>query len=175
MLTTINAQELKTLMESNELYTVIDVQDWGEFVLEQIPGVNSVPRGYLEKYFPVLVPKKNVKVALYCDTGQRSARAASTLEALGYTHVVILKGGLASWKAAGYGTIHGWSLRGKEYGERLHVQEQIPDLTVEELHARLARGEKFYILDTRTEPEFLAAHLPSAYSCLLYTSPSPRD
>jgi rhodanese-related sulfurtransferase len=32
------------------------------------------------------------------------------------------------------------------------------------LHERLSRGEQFYILDTRTEPEFLTTHLPGAYS-----------
>jgi rhodanese-related sulfurtransferase len=78
--------------------------------------------------------------------------------------VAVLDGGLHSWKVAGGDTIHGWSLRGKEYGERLHVQEQIPDMTVENLHARLAQGEQLYILDSRTEPEFLTAHLPGAYS-----------
>jgi rhodanese-related sulfurtransferase len=155
---------LKALLKSDDLYAVIDVRDWGEFTLEQIPGVSIVPRGSLEKYLPVLVPQKDVRVVLYCDTGQRSTRAANTAEALGYTKISILAGGLQSWKAAGSETVHGWSLRGKEYGERLQVEEDIPELTAEELHARLAHGEKLYILDTRTEPEFLAAHLPGAYS-----------
>ena len=163
MATMISVDALKALVESDGLYAVIDVRDWGEFTLEQIPGVNAVPRGYIEKYLPVLVPKKDVQIVLYCDTGERSTRAASTAEALGYTNVSILAGGLQSWRAAGYETVHGWSLRGKEYGEQLQVEEAIPDLTAEELHARLARGEKLYILDTRTEPEFLATHLPGAY------------
>lgn len=164
MATTINAQALKTLMVSEALYTVLDVRDWGEFTIEQIPETLSLPRGHLEKYIAVLVPKKDIQVVLYCDTGQRSARAAATLESFGYTNVSVLDGGLRSWKAAGYDTLHGWSLRGKEYGERLQVEEDIPDLTAEELHARLARGEKLYIPDTRTEPEFLNSHLPGAYS-----------
>jgi rhodanese-related sulfurtransferase len=160
----ISAQALKRLMESDTLYAVLDVRDWGEFTLDQIPGVNSLPRGHLEKYIAVLVPTKDVKVVLYCDNGQRSARAAATLESLGYSDVSVLDGGLHSWKAAGYDTIHGWSLRGKEYGERLQVEEDIPELTAEELHTRLAQGENIYILDTRTEPEFLNSHLPGAYS-----------
>jgi rhodanese-related sulfurtransferase len=164
MATTISAQAFKTLMKSDTLYAVLDVRDWGEFTLEQIPGTNSLPRGHLEKYSAVLVPKKDSHVILYCDTGQRSARAAATLETLGYPNVSVLEGGLRSWKAAGYETIRGWSLRGKEYGERLQVEEDIPELTAEELHTRLAQGEKLYILDTRTEPEFLNAHLPGAYS-----------
>ena len=164
MATMVTAQALKTLMASEALYTVLDVRDWGEFTLEQIPEALSLPRGHLEKYVAVLVPKKAVQIVLYCDTGQRSARAAATLESLGYTNVAVLDGGLHSWKAAGYETVHGWSLRGKEYGERLQVEQDIPDLTAEELHARLGRGEKLYILDTRTEPEFLNSHLPGAYS-----------
>jgi rhodanese-related sulfurtransferase len=164
MATTINAQALKQLMASDTLYAVLDVRDWGEFTLDQIPNTTPLPRGHLEKYIAVLVPKKDVQVVLYCDSGQRSTRAAATLEALGYANVAVLEGGLGGWKAAGYETIHGWSLRGKEYGERLQVEEGIPDLTAEELHARLVRGEKLYILDTRTEPEFLGSHLPGAYS-----------
>jgi rhodanese-related sulfurtransferase len=164
MATTISAQALKGLMESDTLYAVLDVRDWGEFTLEQIPGTNSLPRGHLEKYIAVLVPKKDVQIVLYCDNGQRSARAAATLEALGYATVSVLDGGLRGWKADGYETIHGWSLRGKEYGERLQVEEEIPEMSAEELHTRLVRGDTLYILDTRTEPEFLTAHLPGAYS-----------
>lgn len=162
MVTLISAQALKRLMESDTLYAVLDVRDWGEFTLEQIPGTNSLPRGHLEKYSAVLVPKKDVHVILYCDTGKRSARTAATLESLGYTNVSVLTDGLRGWKAAGHETIHGWSLRGKEYGERLQVEEEIPEMTAEELHTRLARGENLYILDTRTESEFLNSHFPGA-------------
>jgi rhodanese-related sulfurtransferase len=42
----------------------------------------------------VLAPKKDVKIVLYCDNGQRSARAAATLESLGYSDVSVLDGGL---------------------------------------------------------------------------------
>jgi rhodanese-related sulfurtransferase len=164
MVTTISAQAPQRLMENDTLYAVLDVRDWGEFTLEQIPGTNSLPRGYLEKYIAVLVPKKDVQVILYCDTGEWSARAAATLDSLGYTNVSVLANGLRGWKAAGYETINGWSLRGKEYGERLQVEKDIPEMTAEELHTRLARSEKLYILDTRTEPEFLGSHLPGAYS-----------
>lgn len=164
MTTTINAQELKAIMTSDALFAVLDVRDWGEFTLEQIFDTNPLPRGHLEKYISVLAPTTDVHVVLLCDTGQRSARAAATLESLGYTNVSVLEEGLQSWKTAGYETIHGWSLRGKAYGERLQVEEEIADLTADELHTRLARGEKLYILDTRTEPEFLNAHLPGAYS-----------
>ena len=111
-----SAQDLKALLDSQTLYAVIDVRDWGEFSLGQIPGTNCIPRGSLEKYISVLVPKTDIHTVLYCDTGQRSTRAALSLETLGYTHVSVLDGGLTAWTVAGYETIHGWSLRGKVYG-----------------------------------------------------------
>lgn len=160
---TISAHDLNTLMHSDGLYAVIDVRDWGEFSLGQIPGASCIPRGSLEKYISVLVPQTAIHTVLYCDTGQRSTRAAASLESLGYATVSILDGGVKAWTAAGYETPHGWSLRGKEYGERLQVEQDIPDITTEELHARLKQGEELYIFDTRTEPEFQAAHLPGAY------------
>jgi rhodanese-related sulfurtransferase len=163
MANTISTHDLNTLMQSDGLYAVIDVRDWGEFSLGQIPGVSCIPRGSLEKYISVLVPQTAIHTVLYCDTGQRSTRAAASLESLGYSMVSILDGGMNAWTAAGYETQHGWSLRGKEYGERLQVEEDIPDITAEELHTRLTQGEQLYIFDTRTEPEFQAAHLPSAY------------
>ena len=159
----IRAQDLKALLDSQALYAVIDVRDWGEFSLGQIPGTNCIPRGSLEKYISVLVPQTDIQTVLYCDTGQRSTRAALSLETLGYTKVSVLDGGLTAWTAAGYETMHGWSLRGKVYGERLQVEEDIPEMTAEELRARLRQGEHLYIFDTRTEPEFKAAHLPGAY------------
>ena len=165
MANTISAHDLNTLMHNDNdgLYAVIDVRDWGEFSLGQIPGASCIPRGSLEKYISVLVPQIAIHTVLYCDTGQRSMRAAASLESLGYTTVSILDGGVNAWTAAGYETQHGWSLRGKEYGERLQVEQGIPDIMAEELHARLTHGEQLYIFDTRTEPEFQAAHLPGAY------------
>ena len=54
MATIIRVDALKALLESAGLYAVIDVRDWGEFTLEQIPGASTLPRGSLEKYLPVL-------------------------------------------------------------------------------------------------------------------------
>jgi len=76
----IDAPTLKALLESESLHAVVDVRDWGEFTLEQIPGSQTLPRGYIEKYLPVLVPRKDVQIVFSCDTGQRSARAARTAE-----------------------------------------------------------------------------------------------
>ena len=45
MASTISRQALKMLMDSETLYAVIDVRDWGEFSLGQIFGASCIPRG----------------------------------------------------------------------------------------------------------------------------------
>ena len=71
-----------------------------------IQGAIHVPRGMLEfaadptsAYFrPEFDPER--RTVLYCASGGRSALAADVLQALGYTHVAYLEGGLTAWREA---------------------------------------------------------------------------
>jgi rhodanese-related sulfurtransferase len=73
----------------------------------RIAGAIHAPRGMLEFYAdpasayhrPDFDPDR--RTILYCASGGRSALAADTLQALGYTHVAHLDGGLRAWQAAG--------------------------------------------------------------------------
>ncbi|MDO8434266.1 MAG: rhodanese-like domain-containing protein, partial [Candidatus Binatus sp.] len=164
MAETIGADQLQELMRSDRAFALIDVREWGEFALGQILGARHIARGSLEKYLPFLVPDRSVRLVLMCDDGQRSALAAATAQQLGYSQVSILAGGLEAWKRAGGETYGGWSLTGKDYGERLLVQENIPELTVDVLHKMIERGEPVLVLDSRPYSEFEASHLPGARS-----------
>jgi len=42
------------------------------------------------------------------------------------------------------------------------VRPQIRECTVQDVHDRLQRGERFLLLDVREESEFAAGHLPTA-------------
>jgi len=160
----ISAKELEKLMGSDALFALIDVREWGEFELGQILGARSLPRGSLERYLPYLAPRSDVTVVFVCDDGRRSARAAATAEAMGYTRVLVLDGGLEGWKQSGGEIYGGWSLSGKDYGEKLLVEEEIPEISANELHGRLAAGERVCILDSRPLAEYCATHLPGARS-----------
>ncbi len=161
---TVSAKELGELMDSAALFALIDVREWGEFERGQILGARCLPRGSLERYLPYLVPKSDVTVVFVCDDGRRSARAAATAEAMGYTRARVLDGGLEAWKKSGKECYGGWALTGKDYGEKLLVEEAIPEISAHDLHGRLAAGERVCILDSRPLGEYRAAHLPGARS-----------
>lgn len=55
--------------------------------LGSYPGSIHIPAGDLEREAPTQLPDKNAHILAYCNTGQRSRRAAEKLQALGYTNV----------------------------------------------------------------------------------------
>ena len=79
--------------------TVIDVRGRAEWDTGRLPGAPNVPLGYLGDRLAD-VPTAGT-VVLQCESGSRSAIAASLLQALGRRDVANLVGGIAAWRKAG--------------------------------------------------------------------------
>lgn len=79
--------------------TVIDVRGRVEWETGRLPGAPNVPLGYLGDRLAE-VPTAGT-VVLQCESGSRSAIAASLLQAHGRRDVANLVGGIAAWRAAG--------------------------------------------------------------------------
>jgi rhodanese-related sulfurtransferase len=160
---TIDVEALRALLASDELYACLDVRERGEFALQQIAGTTPLARGTLEYRAPPMVPRRNLPVVVLCDDGRRSALAADTLRATGYATVRVLAGGLQAWVARGLPTREGWGVHSKEYGERVAVDLQVPQITAKELAARRGRGEAITVVDVRTDEEYWRGHVPDAW------------
>jgi hydroxyacylglutathione hydrolase len=79
--------------------SVIDVRGRFEWESGRLPGAPNVPLGYLGDRLAE-VPAAGT-VVLQCESGSRSAIAASLLQAHGRRDVANLVGGIAAWRAAG--------------------------------------------------------------------------
>src|SRR5277367_1699939 len=93
--------------EVNELVdegvAIIDVRETEEFAAGHLPGAKHVPKSYLETRIEGVVPDRSAQIVLYCQSGNRSAWAARTLEEdLGYENVSSMTGGITLWKDRGY-------------------------------------------------------------------------
>ena len=161
----ITPASLKALLASQQTYAFIDVRERGEFNQRQILGATNVPRRDLEYQMTRLVPVKGTPIVL-CDegVGPRAGLAADTLAAMGYTHVSLLDGGVEAWQRAGYELVEGTNVPCKDFGEKVLVTKQVPEMSVEEYQARVARGEQFILIDTRTPEEFRRGTLPGSRS-----------
>jgi hydroxyacylglutathione hydrolase len=78
--------------------TVVDVRSANEWNEGHLPGAMHIPLGYLADRAIEIPAGKPVVVQ--CQSGARSAIAASLLERLGVTNVMNLSGGLSAWVAA---------------------------------------------------------------------------
>jgi rhodanese-related sulfurtransferase len=100
-LTEIEAIAIKQKLDLQQVI-LVDVRESGEYATEHILGSVSIP---LSTFDQNLIENTGDKpLVICCQSGMRSSRASQKLLENGYEHVMQLKGGLSSWKAAGLKT-----------------------------------------------------------------------
>lgn len=97
----IDANNLKNLIDRQEA-DLIDVREPGEYTSDRISGAKLVPLSTFNPDSVTFDPNKTL--VLYCQSGRRSTLAAQKLIDAGFSQVTHLKGGLNTWKNAGYAT-----------------------------------------------------------------------
>ena len=86
----ISAADAAARLSSDEPPVLIDVRESDEFDQGAIPGSVHIPRGNLESRIAGVVPDLSAPIVITCQSGQRSAFAARSLEELGYEDVASL-------------------------------------------------------------------------------------
>jgi molybdopterin/thiamine biosynthesis adenylyltransferase/rhodanese-related sulfurtransferase len=134
----VTVDELKRSLDSNQPLKLFDVREVDEYAAGRLPGAVSLPRGYLEMRIEKKAQREE-NVVLYCEVGTRSALAAATLAAMGYTNVSSLAGGYSRWHDAAYPTEKPIVLSA-EQKERYRRHLAIPEVG-EEGQAKLLRSK----------------------------------
>lgn len=93
------ARQLAELLR-NEQATILDVRGRTEWEAGHLPGAMHIPLGYLTDRLDEI--PRDRPVVIQCQSGARSAIAASVLRANGFENAVNLRDGLDGWRAAGY-------------------------------------------------------------------------
>ena len=89
--------EAATRLASGNL-TLLDVRGRAEWEVGHVPGAKHIPVGYLTEHLGEIA--RDTPVAVHCQSGARSAIAASVLRAHGFTNVANVSGGFDAWQAA---------------------------------------------------------------------------
>lgn len=83
----------ETLLEEQKKgATVIDVRPTAQYSEGHIKDALNIPEDVIEKEIETKFPKKDTKIILYCNTGNRSGKALEKLKKLGYTNVFNAQG-----------------------------------------------------------------------------------
>ncbi len=155
---------LHRLFQGTSPCAIIDVREAGEYNTSHIPGTSLIPRRFLEWQMAAAVPQLHTHVILCDDDGRRALLAAATVERMGYQQVSLLDGGMNRWVSSNYPTEWGSNVPSKDFGEKVEVVNHVPELDATELQARIARGDKLVILDSRTPEEYQRFCIPGGRS-----------
>jgi rhodanese-related sulfurtransferase len=160
----IGSGALAALLKSDAAFALIDVREAGEYNSSHIAGASLVSRRQLEFSLPHAVPFTGAHVVLCDDDGRRAELAAATVERLGYRHVSVVDGGINRWVTDGFPTEWGSNVPSKDFGEKVEVVDHVPSIDAKDLAARMRKGEKLVILDSRTPEEFRRFCIPGGRS-----------
>ena len=161
----ISVSELKQLLDSDGAnVALIDVREAVEYNLAHIAGSCSVPRRQVEFSLRRLVPWLGARTVICDDDGVRAALAAATIERMGYTNVSVLTGGLNRWVTEGHNTEWGVNVPSKDFGEKVLLEQEVPELEPDDLAAWFAEGKTPILLDSRTPEEHNRFCIPGSRS-----------
>jgi rhodanese-related sulfurtransferase len=161
----IDAAGLKAALSDGREIALLDVREHGQFGEGHL--FFAVPLAYsrFELALPALVPNTKVRLVL-CDAGDGVAeRAAARAEALGYSNVAVLTGGIAAWQAAGYTLYAGVNVPSKTFGELVEAARHTPRLSAAEVAAMREAKENVVIVDGRPFAEYSKMNIPGGICC----------
>ena len=99
MFQTVDATQLKALLEGGDRPRLLDVRTAGEFARGTIAGAEHAELATLPAKIDALDP--GAPVVLICQSGSRSAQGCAWLEQRGFQRVYNLGGGIAAWTHMG--------------------------------------------------------------------------
>ena len=95
----VTVAHVKSKLARGDDFDLVDVREDNEWSAGHIKGARHLGRGVLERDIEKAIPDPSREIILYCGGGFRSALAAESLQAMGYTNVASMDGGWRDWKA----------------------------------------------------------------------------
>ncbi len=157
---------LKNLLHDGGEIALLDVREAGQFGESHLLFATPLPYSRLELDVSALVPRKSARIVLCDDDGKTAAvPAANRLQALGYTDVAILDGGVRAWQAAGQALFRGVNVPSKLFGELVEHEYGTPRITAQDLVRMKETGEDFVLFDGRPLNEHHKMTIPGSTCC----------
>ena len=94
----VSLEDFKAVLESEDVFYLIDCREETEFAISCIQDAINIPRGLIEFKIGNDAPKRRTTVYLYCDNGDRSTLAATVLPLLKYSNVIVIESGFIGWE-----------------------------------------------------------------------------
>ncbi|MCD2513740.1 rhodanese homology domain-containing protein [Comamonas endophytica] len=157
-------EDIRQALMAGEEIALLDVREEAPFAEGHPLWAANLPAGRIEIDAWQRLPRRDTRIAVY-DNGEGLAEvAAQRLQALGYTQVHVLAGGLAGWENAGYELFIDVNVPSKAFGEWLEAERHTPSLAAEEVKELLDRKADVVVLDARRFDEYQTMSIPGGVS-----------
>ena len=88
----VSSEEAKKHIREKQIDVVVDVRTKLEYNLGHYPEALHIPTANLQDTAQTLIPNKETRILVYCNTGQRARRATELLRAKGYKNIEYIAG-----------------------------------------------------------------------------------
>jgi rhodanese-related sulfurtransferase len=157
------AEVRAALIEGREI-ALFDVREEGPYSRAHPLFAVSLPLSRIELLVLDLVPRWDAPIVVYDDGEGYAARAEARLQALGYSNVAQLDGGLDGWRRAGGEIFIDVNVPSKAFGELVESTRHTPSLAAHEVERLIADKADVVVLDSRRFEEYRTMSIPSGTS-----------
>lgn len=158
----VTAEDLRNEIRDGAEIAVLDIREGEHYASGHISVSVPITDSELELRIGSLVPRASTRIVVVDSDVRIAESAASRLQALGYSNIRILGGGIEEWSDAGFELITGLNSLSKALGEFVERRYHTPRITAEDLKHKIDAGDDLVVLDTRPLPEFTHIAIPTA-------------
>ncbi|CAI8787869.1 hypothetical protein EMIT0196P_20480 [Pseudomonas chlororaphis] len=156
--------QIRQALLNREELALVDVREEAPFAQGHPLFAANIPLSKLELEVYARIPRRDTQITVY-DHGEGLAeRAVQRLQALGYSNVSLLEGGLDGWRDAGGELFIDVNVPSKAFGELVESQRHTPSLAAEEVQALLDSQADLVVLDARRFDEYQTMSIPRGIS-----------
>ncbi|MFC6340180.1 rhodanese-related sulfurtransferase [Pseudomonas sp. CCM 7891] len=156
--------EIRQALLNREELALVDVREEAPFAEAHPLFAANIPLSKLELEVYSRIPRRDTPVTVYDNGEGLVAIAVQRLQALGYTRVSVLEGGLDGWRSAGGELFIDVNVPSKAFGELVESQRHTPSLAAEEVQALLDSEADVVVLDARRFDEYQTMSIPTGIS-----------
>jgi rhodanese-related sulfurtransferase len=159
----VTAADVRHAWRNGTELALLDVREEGPYSLAHPFFAISVPVSEIEARILALVPRLGAPIVVYDDGEGVAERAVRRIEALGYTDVGILQGGLAAYRQAGE-VYRDVNVPSKAFGELVEAIRHTPSLSAREVKELIDHNPNVAVVDARRFEEYNTMSIPKGIS-----------
>lgn len=159
-MTPITAINVRRALIARTEIALVDVRSEAEYATGHPLFASQIPLERIALEASAKLPRRTCPVVIYDDGEGLAALAVERLEALDYTSVHTLEGGLKGWAEAGFELFEDVNSYSKAFGELVEHRRGTPSLPASEVKRLVDMGEPMVILDARPFEEYSTMAIP---------------